>query len=491
MKKTLRIPAFILLLVLTISAFAGCNTIGGEDETKKPIDDDVIVDDLFPDIDKKDYGEDFNLFVEASNGVSFFYMDEEENDGGAMDEAVFSRQERVSRYLGVEFVSVKYPDASFSNYHTYVQDAVKNMDGTIDAVVTHPHSGPSNLISENLLADFSDYPGIDLDAEYWNMEFMDTLELNGNYFLGLSDYNLLRTYVIAFNKEMLDEYGGGMEKTIYDLVLDYEWTLDEMIKLANLVSSDTTGDGKTPDDKFGISGMCWVEFCGFLTSSDIPMVAQDQSGAYKVAVNSDKYMSRAVDLVDKLKTLAKSNSAYFDYPWALQNFKISVSAPLSSGRVLMQVINTTNLEGLLAYQLEFGVLPYPMYDLDQKNVGYKSLQWGGYIGIPSYVKNETKVGETLEMLAYYSENVKITFYEKLLGKRVADMPEDAAMLEIIWDSVATDVGQTFLSLGSDQHGVCYTVPVLLNEEKNQLASYVDGKANAINKQFKEFMDNID
>ena len=286
---------------------------------------------------------------------------------------------------------------------------------------------------------------------------------------------------------MLALYESHLDKSIYDLVKDREWTLDEMISLSNLVFIDKTGDGKTDDDTFGITGTCWVSFCGFLTSSNIPMMEQEQSGAYVIAINNSLYNDRADTLINKLKNLGSSNYAYFDYDYS------KLSVPITNGRTLMQVCSTYNLPGYLQYDIDFGVVPFPMYDLDQANVGYKSLQWGGYIGVLSYQKNAQKVADTLELLSFYSENVKITFYEKLLGKQVADMPEDAAMLEIIWDSVATDVGQTFVGAGtSSDRGVCYTVPELMWPTSTQnLASFIKSKENQINTGFRKFLQEID
>ncbi len=488
MKKAFRFLLILLALVLALSAFVGCNDYELEmpEEEEEDVDGDGGVD-YFPDVEKNNYDQDFNFYIGPSNPADQFYMDDDTNDGSPMDEAVYNRQERVQNYLGIEIVKVTYPDAGFNNYNTYVQTAVQNMDGTMDALVTHVHGGVGALISDNLLIDLSEFEGVDLEADYWNLKFMDTIELNGNYFLGLNDTNLMFTYVIAFNKDMLALYESSMEKSIYDLVKDKEWTLDQMISIANLVYTDKTGDGKTTDDTYGITGCAWVPFCGFLTSSDIPMLAQDQSGAYIVSINQSQYFEKADALVTTIRELDASNCAYFDHDYN------TISVPLTSGRALMQVQSTNVLPGMLDYNVEFGVLPYPMYDLNQQSVGYKSLQWGGYIGVLSYLKNPIMVGETLELLAFYSENVKITFYEKLLGKQVADMPDDAAMLEIIWDSVATDVGQTFITAcGLDDSGVCYTVPALIwgNESNKNLASYIQGKEKAINQNFDKFLKGI-
>ena len=486
MKRFIRILLLLLVAILSLSVFIACDEKEGDEDDW---DDSQFGagEDFFPDVERTDYDMDFNIFFAPSTTVDLYYMDDEKNDGSPMDESVFNRQERVQRYLGIDIISVEFPDAKFDSYNTYVQTAVNNMDGTMDMVMTHVHGAVGALISDNLLTDLSDFDGIDLEAEYWNMEFMDTLELNGNYFLGLSDYNLMSTYVVAFNKDMLALYASSMEKSIYDLVKDYEWTLDEMISLANLVSMDKTGDGKTTDDTYGITGTCWVSFCGFLTSSDIPMMEQDTSGAYTVAINKPQYFEKADNLITTLKELGASNCAWFDYQYHVN------SVPITSGRALMHISSTGSLTSYLDYNIEFGVAPFPMYDLDQASVGYKSLQWGGYIGVLSYLRKPIMVGEALELLAFYSENVKITFYEKLLGKQVADMPDDAAMLEIVWDSVTTDVGQTFITAGTTTNtGVCYTVPELMWPSATQnLASFIKSKETQINTGFKKFLNDID
>lgn len=484
MKFYWRALIIIMALLMSLSVFVGCNE--EEIETELGDDEDDYVEDFFPDVERTDYDMDFNFYVGPANPAEYYYMDEDTNDGSPMDESVFARQVKVEKYLGIDILRVLIPDATWDAYNKYLQSAVQNMDGTMDVCLTHVNGCVGTIISDNLVVDFGEMEGLDLDAEYWNMDFMDDLELNGNYFLGLSDQNILMTYAIVFNKDMLALYESSIDKSIYDLVTDYEWTLDEMISLANLVYVDKTGDGKTKDDTYGVTGNCWVSFCGWLTSSNIPMLEQDESGAYKVAINNSKYVEKADALVNRLRDLGRSTYAYFDYDYS------TCSVPLRSGKALMQLISTNSLPSLLDYNVEFGVAPYPMYDLDQASVGYKSLQWGGYLTVLSYVRNPLMVAQTLELLAFYSENVKITFYEKLLGKQVADMPEDAAMLEILWDSVATDVGQTFVMAGTSSHtGVCYTIPELLwPTSTHNLASYIKSKESSVNTGFANFLKGI-
>ncbi len=485
MKPYWRILTLLLTLVLALSMFVGCNSEEEESETFEEETDDGSAVDYFPDIDKKNYNSKVYMYVLGdSNPNEYYIIEEDKNDGSPMAEAIYNRQLKIQRYLGAEIVKASVPSGTnHTNYTELLKTAVKNKDGSLDILVTHVNSGVSALISEGYLYDLTELNSIDLDAEYWNQEFMQSLELNGHQYLGFSDYNILYTYVVAFNKKMMAQYEGSLDKSAYQLVKDYEWTWDELIALANLVYIDN-GDGKkSVEDTYGITGCQWVSFCGILQASDVNMVEMDESGNYKVVANSDRNFERTEILVNKIKNLAKSNSSYFDYQKTG-----NPNVPLTSERTLMQFAATISLDDFLDYNLEFGVLPYPMYDVEQgKDAGYRGLQWGGYITVPSYTKNITMVGETLELLAYYAEPVKITYYEKLLGKQVADMPDDAAMLNIVWNSVCTDFGQTFNGVGGSS-GICYLIPTLTHVNANQgLSSYFASTVSSVNNGITKFL----
>ena len=131
-----------------------------------------------------------------------------------------------------------------------------------------------------------------------------------------------------------------------------------------------------------------------------------------------------------------------------------------------------------------------MYDEAQKDVGYRHLQWGGYLCIPSYLANPEMVGETVELLSYYSEDVNTAFYEKLLGKKVADAPDDRRMLELVWDTVCSDFGQTYFSVIESTNFVYMLPDITKVGATEQLASYVARRENTANRNLKKFLQKV-
>ncbi len=487
MKPYFKLLMLILTLSFLLSAFAGCEN--AEEEIYEPRYEDDDTASFFPDVEKNDYGLDFSILASSIGsdnraGVGIYYqIDEDENSGSPIDEAVYARQDKVERYLGIDILKIKIVDDNlWRDIGLYIQNAVQSMDGSIDLGYVGSYS--SSCVSNNTIQDFGELDGLDLDAEYWNKGVMESLEINGGMYLGISDFTLIDAFCVSFNKEMLALYESSLDKSIYDTVRDYEWTFEKMIEIASLVYIDKTGNGKTEDDIYGIRGRCWHPFCGFMPAADIPTMVMDETGSYSVSVNQSRYFQKADDLVEMLRDLRDSNASWFHYQ------PPNDTGEVVKGKCLMFLSETKDLETYLMYDAEFGVLPYPMYDTAQaKTVGYQTLNWGGFLAVPSYLKNTQMVEDTLELLAFYSANVTLTYYEKLLGKQVADMPDDADMLDLIWDGATCDVGFAYIdALGLGTSGLSYMVAELVKPESTQnLSSYINSKAPTANASFRRFV----
>ena len=498
MKKSHRILSMILAVLLSLSSFAllaGCDNSSGNTEdttnaaspngsaasSESEVETEAAFKEVHPVIEKKNYGTEFYLHILPDvNPVKCYWVKESEND--MLTEAVYERQSKVYEYLGVEVIG--QATGNYSQYIEPFKTAVKNKDGSVDTLISHVHTGVNGLIAENYLTDFYDVPGVMIDGEHWNQEFMENISVNDQMYLGFSDLNILYTYVVAYNKDMLEKYDDALDESVYQMVDNYRWTLDRMISIANLAYIDAANDGKTVDDQFGIVGLHWVPLCGFLHSSNINLVEIGDDGQYEIVVYNDINKSKTSDLVDKIINLTNSNAAWF---WPNSSTE---TISLTKGTALMSLSPTTSLSGYVEYDISFGVLPYPMYDEAQKDVGYRSLQWGGYICIPAYVEDIEMVGETVEMMTFFSDAVQDVYYQKLLGKQVADSPDDRRMLELIWESIVSDFGQTYHNV-FEKGGVLYLIPTVTSPTAaKNLASYMASIDKTASKFLKAFLTKV-
>ena len=93
----------------------------------------------------------------------------------------------------------------------------------------------------------------------------------------------------------------------------------------------------------------------------------------------------------------------------------------------------------------------------------------------------------MEMLSYFSEEVNVAFYEKLLGKQAADSPDDTRMLEIVWDGIGTDFAQPFDSAFIETEIFHMMIKLTYKDATMNVASYIASKESNLNKRIDKFM----
>ena len=478
-KRTLLIALSLILLFTTLTA---CNeepsdTVGTESKSIESSSE------ATPLTERNNYGDDFHMVIQRnSNNMTYYWVEESNND--ALSEAVFDRQQKVFDYLGVDIIASE--SLGHDQYGAPFMNSVKNKDGAIDSLLSHAYMSLPAFIQEGYLLDFKDVDRINLEADHWGIDVMEGVATGDHLYLGYSNFRLAHTMAITYNKKMMDQYSDALEESIYDTVRGYRWTIDKMISIANLVYVDKTSDGKTVDDTFGITGRQWVPFVNFMQASNINLVSLNEKGSYVVSVYDEINKARTATLTDKLLELAKSDCSWFNYiPIPTEELNITC------GRTLLSVEQIVELPKYLSFDVEFGIIPYPMFDEAQKDVGYRSLDWGGWICIPSYTDDLNMVADTLEVLSFYSEDVKVTFYEKLLGKQVAEAPEDREMLDMIWDSICSDMGLTYSHIDGSLDNNLYLLPrVTYANTSEQLASFVRSYETVANKKLKKFFEII-
>ncbi len=75
------------------------------------------------------------------------------------------------------------------------------------------------------------------------------------------------------------------------------------------------------------------------------------------------------------------------------------------------------------------------------------------------------------------------------------MPDDVAMLDLIWDGVTADVGDEFIdAMGIGTAGLSYMlgelVDVTRGTSNQNLSSYISSKAPTINSSFRKFISGV-
>ncbi len=477
---TKRLLAFLLAAVMLVLPMVACGE-NSEDETKGNASSGTTAESVEetkgPSVEKANYNEEFAVIYCSDtfrNGY-YFIESEDREPGNDLDDKLYERMINTEEYLGVEIITEDGGD--FQNYTTKVDNTITAGDDAYQLVLTHVYQGVSGLITTNRIRPFDDFDSIDLEADYWSSALMEDLAINDGMYLGYNDFCLSNCYVIGFNKDMVSEKANEIGN-LYDQVRDKTWTIEKFITYSKLVYKDSNGNSKADEeDTYGFASLAWVPLISFQTAADIPIVARDQE-------TGSLYVSPLVDNKDKSVNLAEMITDFIaddsTFTWVPGVFSGNLAElHLSSGRVMFELISNFDLVTTKESDVKVGVLPYPKWD--EKQEEYKTLSWNGFLVIPTTVQNLDMVGDTVEMLAYFSEPVTTAFYETLLGAKIADAPDDVQMLDIIWKSQTSDYAMALNNVSTALDAIIYAIPHHITAGKPAYATYVKQSTRAADK----------
>ena len=126
---------------------------------------------------------------------------------------------------------------------------------------------------------------------------------------------------------------------------------------------------------------------------------------------------------------------------------------------------------------DFGVIPYPKYDSEQKNY-YSRLSYYNAPVIPKIGANTEKVGAVLEYFNYASRAVIVPeYYDRILKVRSVSDERSSEMLDLIFRTRVTDIGDTTLC---DDIRDGFVYEMFRENDRNLLSKLPEAQA-AVNK----------
>lgn len=417
-------------------------------------------------------GAEFNILYPDWQGYQYYFFADETN-GDPMNDSIFNRTVKVEEYLNIDIVHTEVED--YTAVGPALQKSVSARDDSYQLALTHCIQNVASMVTSGYLYNYDKLNYVDYTAEWWNREMMDVLRLGKNTYYGVSDYMIPCPYAIFFNKNMIEDYNF---ENPYELVYNGTWTIDKFCEMATAATTDLNGDGKY--DENDIVGVCPEEgskYISFMTGADQYMTKRGSDGRVELDMNTD----RMVSIVEKLGNLANTPGV------------VASEGTLSiiDGKLLFELHTIANAVNYRDTEVDIGILPYPKYDEEQEN--YVSLDWGGLMCIPATIGNPDLVGAALELLAYESANEVIpTYYDVLLEGKLARDTDTIAMLDILFDTIAYEVGGNYFGFESGLGDLFYTTCRLTFYNKStDFASWYKSKEKSAAKVLDRFYSSLE
>lgn len=437
MRSKRKIAFYILMAVLAASLLPACaqsakgNQVDTTAGSLSAADTEPAETSLLDSVPGKDYGGyEFNyLALNAGINSTTRFVDEmwvETEVGEVINDAVYARNIFLADTLNI-LVAVtpsSDPPGAFTK-------AVTAGDDVYDLAGIYKWNA-MNIASQGYARNWNDL-NIDYSQPWWSRGAVEKLQVMGTQFL-MSGSILISeiddTLALIYNKGIAGNYNMG---DLYSVVREMKWTVDLFGQYVTQIADDLNGDGqyKAGDDLLGYvqdpASMTnnWVFSSGLLNGYI------DEDGMYQMNVDA----ARAQSVLDKLSPLFNSDSVVSgtDLYEGLVYFE--------ENKIFMYAIILRNLELLREMDLDFGVIPYPMFDENQGRYITHVGSASPILIIPLInTADDERLACILDAMSVASLHYVIpAYYDTALKVKISRDIESAEMLDIILDAKTYDI----------------------------------------------------
>ena len=479
-----KITAFIMALLLTSSVLVSCGSTGkpgtnngayvpatGTGITGESAELDSYVDNLSRKYDCM--GESFTWIGGGSQAPK-----EEEDTGDIMSDALYFRQREIEEKFGVTWTNYSPPEQADMSIHPVV-DAVRQDvlagSGSYDAGYGTAVAVCQPLFINDCLLDTTEFAVLDLAGEWWTQSLLDTYSIGGAvYFLNgaIVTSNYTDAYGILFSKQAVENYN---IEDLYSIVRNNEWTFDKMFEVASVIPSNVNGSGTYR----------------YASPNGFAILFGAGMSITKYDTNNYPYLPELLpedlsDFVDRYSYFFGNRSVVAPYGGAEM---------LSQGGVLFSFSTMQSAaEMRQSENVEFGILPIPKGDVNQKDyVSYAEPWIAFHVFVPKTTKNKLVTDVILEAMgALGVKYLKPTYYDNILKSRSVYDKESKEMIDIIFRSKIYDI-LDILAMGGGNNGDSQIVATLKNaivRSPDGLASKYKMEAKIVNRNIEKLLKKV-
>jgi len=454
MKKRIKnLLCVILVLILILPTIASCaskkteNTESKADEILGQVEDDA------PESAEESGGRlPFEPTVIDLGGRDFTFADcgwgaettseqrdvyAEKETGETINDAVYARNMAIMDIFNCTIAEQKYTDSGA--LMSGIKKSVNSGDSQFDAAYIRFSGNLNSLATGNFLLDFNQLSNMDLTQPWWDQNCVSMGSINGKLFAVTGDIEILDKGAInafVFNKQLQANY---QIEDLYSLVKTGKWTLGKLLELSKQISEDLNGDGiMDKEDRYGLL-YYRDSIPAFLTATDEYIARKDENDLPYMSFNSEKVYNALESIYEVIydeNVAFHTMRAFGDAGFIIEGTKM-----FQNNQALLMYIRMTEIEGLRGMETDFGILPFPKYDENQKN--YLSLvnaSIGSALAVPSTADPEAS-GAVLEAMAYESRYTLLpAYYDVMLKNKVSRDSDSEEMLNIIFGNKTYDLG---------------------------------------------------
>ena len=447
MKK--RLSALLLLLALLTSCSSTdpgrveTGTTGAETdtapvssaETEPETTDPRNIPDEVPELNFN--GESFRSIGQSSAKQDIYVAEE---SGEVLNDAIYARNRYVEERLGVVIAPMEA--VWYTALSAQIKQCVNAGDDAYDLVLGQMAQSGSDALG-GIYQNWYNIEHMDFEKPWYPKSVTnDSASINGRMYTIVSDMLISfasNTWAIVYDKVEADNFNLG---NLYEKVYAGEWTLDYLLELCSTVYTDLNGDGVRDEGDMYAFSSASQDGClmaAFLYGSEVKFAVLGEQ-QIDVTLNSEK----TVSVFEKLHRLFYESQGVWDTGTAYVSNNGAVNRVLTDRFLDGKTVfcNTTVGyvgSGMREYENDYGLLPIPKYDEEQKEYYTVTDAGCNIMAVPVTAKKNSMIGAVTECLAAESyRSVMPVYYDLTLGTKGVRDAESSLMMDYILQSRQID-----------------------------------------------------
>ena len=408
---------------------------------------------------------DFKVLSTATDPSTLKYTEfgfnADELEANVLNDAVKTRNDIVEDLLGIKVVEEVVTSGNRNEsgeFVTYVQTAINS--GTGDFAICAPSLYQAGALAKNgQFYNLNDIENMALESEWWDKYFIDAVNVMDKLYFLTGDIGFIaKTSISAvfFNKDI----AANLElENPYELVKNNKWTIDVIHTWAKLYNEDLDNNGTINHlDKFGIGGQN-DNFKAFFFSAGERFASLDNNNN----PTTTGYSERSAEVANRFQEFITDKSCFVraNDLFGVSNTPVNLLVDaFVEGRALMFWDALSNIEGMRMMDVDFGILPAPLYEEGQERYHSMLVPWpcnafaiAGNVD-PSQLED---IATVMNVLGAEGKNYVTPAYVEttLKGQRLRD-DDSEDMLDIIFANIGCDIGYVYCFASTAANILNYT-----------------------------------
>jgi len=457
MSKLCKALCLILVLVMCLGVFAGCNNTpanndpkdtddgtattagdenGGDDDTTAGDDDSTATEnpkernDLDPEYIFEGKTQEFIILTRATTAYEF---ESPTGELAGVEQAIFDRNAEVAERCHIE-LSIVPQAGTWDDRDSFIATLRTNSllpVSQYDLVSTH-QSYLATATLEGYGWDFTKLDNIDVNKAWWSEVYYNECNYNGAIYMMYGDiaYTLYEyLQVFFFNEQVAEDLA---IEDLYDLAINGDWTFAKLQEYTKMATTNL--DLAEEDREYGLLTGAHANRA-FGTSFYCELAPADAEG-----IRAFHNPGLSTDVAERMQAVV---DFVVETPQVLCDMTYTTAADVlnpvfAAGRSLFYA----QMLGQASYFTEnmkdaYGVLPYPKYNDDQAKYRTEVCDEVSAVMAPRNCKLPTMTGTVSEMMSMISYFDVITiYYGEKLQYQYFNNPKCVQSLNIIRDTFA-------------------------------------------------------